>query len=83
MSVTHCSFSAFWRPENAFSAPSSTGFIKTMIFDIIVMGLEISAKTTSFSMYSKFARVIINEFQFFMSCISVSNVESLIYVVVS
>ena len=40
--VSHCSFSAFWRPENAFSAPSSTGFIKTMIFDIIVMGLEIS-----------------------------------------
>jgi len=36
--------------ENAISVHSSTGFIKSMILDILVLGLEISAKTTSFSM---------------------------------
>ena len=56
----------FWLAENAKSAHSLTGLIKTMILDIIVLGLEItvnnlildilvlgleiSAKTTSFSM---------------------------------
>ena len=43
-------FSAFWRPENAISAQSSKGFIKSMILDIIVLGLEISVNSTSFSM---------------------------------
>jgi len=44
LSVSQCSFSAFWRAENAISAHSSTGLIKSMIFDIILMGLEISVK---------------------------------------
>jgi len=42
--------SAFWRPENAVIAHSSTGLIKSMILDILVLGLEISANTTSFSL---------------------------------
>jgi hypothetical protein len=66
MIVSQRYFSAFWRPENAISAYSSTGLIRSMIFGIILMGLEISvnnlilyifvlgleisAKTTSFSM---------------------------------
>jgi len=41
------SFSAYWRTENAISAHSSMGLIKSMILDILVLGLEISAKTTS------------------------------------
>jgi len=44
------SFSQFWGPENAISAHSSTGLIKAMILDIYVLGLEISAMTTSFSL---------------------------------
>ena len=44
------SFSQIWGPENAISAHSSTGLIKPMILDIYVLGLEISAMTTSFSL---------------------------------
>jgi len=50
MSVSQCSFSAFWWSENAISDHSSTGLIKSMILDILVLGLEITAKTTSFRM---------------------------------
>jgi len=49
-SVSQCSFSAFWRPENALSAHSSTGLNKSMTFAILVLGLEKSAKTNSFSL---------------------------------
>jgi len=49
LSVSQCSFLAFWRPENAISAQSSTGLTKSIILDILVFGLEISANTTSFS----------------------------------
>jgi len=42
MSVSQCSFSAFWRAENAISAHSSMGLIKSLILDILVLGLEIS-----------------------------------------
>jgi len=38
-----------WRAENATSAHLSTGLIKSMILEILVLGLEISANTTSFS----------------------------------
>jgi len=38
------------RPENAISAHSSSGLIKSMILDILVLELEISAKTTSLSL---------------------------------
>jgi len=31
LSVSQCSFSAFWRPKNAVSAHSSTDLIKSMI----------------------------------------------------
>jgi len=48
LSVSQSSFSAFWRPENAISAHSLTGLIKTTILDIILLGLELSANTTSF-----------------------------------
>jgi len=34
---------------NAISAHSSTGLIKSLILDILVLGLELSANTTSFS----------------------------------
>jgi len=44
-----CSFSAFWLAENAITAHSSTGLISSMILDFLVLGLEVSAKTTSFS----------------------------------
>jgi len=42
-------FSAFWRAQNVISDHSSTGLFKSMIFYVLVLGLEISAKTTSFS----------------------------------
>jgi len=48
LSVSQCSFTAFWRADNAISDHSSTGFIKTLTLDILVLGLEISAKITSF-----------------------------------
>jgi len=41
---------AFFRPENAISAHSLSGLIKSMILDILVLRLEISASTTSFSL---------------------------------
>jgi len=50
MSVLQCSFSAFWRSENAISGHSSTGLIKSMLLDLLVFGLEISAKTTSLTL---------------------------------
>ena len=43
-------FFIFLRPENAVSAHSSTGLIKSMILDILVLGLKISSYTTTFSM---------------------------------
>jgi len=43
------SFWAFRRAEKAISARSSTGLIKSMILDFLVLGLEISANTTSSS----------------------------------
>ena len=49
LSVSQSSFSVFSRGENAISAHSSTVLIKKMTLDILVLGLEISAKTTSFS----------------------------------
>ena len=48
--VSQCSFSSFWGAENAISDHSPTGLIKSMILDILVLGIEISEKTTSFSM---------------------------------
>jgi len=50
LSVTQCSFTAFWRAENAISAHSSTGLIKSMILDLLVLGLDISANTTTLSL---------------------------------
>ena len=43
-------FSAFWPAENAISAHSSTGLIKSMILVLLVLGLELSANTTTFSL---------------------------------
>jgi hypothetical protein len=37
-------------PENAIPAHSTTGLIKPMVLDILVMRLDISAKTTLFLM---------------------------------
>ena len=48
LSVSQCSFSAFWQAENA--AHSSTGRMKSKILYILVLRLEISTKTTSFSL---------------------------------
>jgi len=50
LGVSQSSFSQFCGPENANSAHSSTGLIKAMILDILVLWLELSAKTTSFSL---------------------------------
>jgi len=50
LSDSQYSFSAFWLAENAISDHSSTGLFKSMIFYVLVLGLEISAKTTSFSL---------------------------------
>jgi len=50
LSDSQSSFSAFWRAEYAISDHSSTGLFKTIIFDVLVLGLEISAKTTTFSL---------------------------------
>ena len=50
LSVSQCSFSGLWWAENAISAYSSIGLIKSMILDILEFGLEISAETTSFSL---------------------------------
>jgi len=49
LSVSQCSFSPFCRDENAISAHSSTVLINSMIFNILVFGLEISVKTTTFT----------------------------------
>ena len=48
--VSQCSFSASLRAENAIFDHSSTGLIKSMILDILMLGLEVSANTTSFTM---------------------------------
>ena len=40
----------FCRAENVISAHSSTGLIKSMILDILMLGYEISAKITTLSM---------------------------------
>ena len=48
--LSQCSFSASLRAENAISAHSSTGLIKSMILDILVLGLEVSAISSSFSL---------------------------------
>ena len=50
LSVSQCSSSGLWWAENAISAYSSMGLIKSMILDILEFGLEISAETTSFSL---------------------------------
>ena len=50
LSVSQCSFSAFWQAENAIFGHSSTGLIKSKILDLLVLGLEISAKTTAFTL---------------------------------
>jgi len=36
-----------------------------MILDILLLGLEISPKTTTFAMYSKIAGVVIHDFHFY------------------
>ena len=43
LSVSQCSFSGLWSAENAISAYSSMGLIKSMILDILEFGLEIFA----------------------------------------
>jgi len=48
LSVSQSSFSEFWRSENAISAHSSTGLIKSTILDILVLGLEITVNTTTY-----------------------------------
>jgi len=62
LSVSQCSFTASWRPENAISAQSSTGLIKSTISDKLLLELEISGKTTTFSMLTQIASVVIHEF---------------------
>ena len=62
MSVSQCSFSAFWRAENAISDHSSTCLIKPMILDILVLGLEESAMTTTCLIKTQIARVVIHEY---------------------
>jgi len=61
-SVSQCSFSAFWRDDSAISDLSSMGFIKSMILNVIVLGLEISVNTTSFSLQTGIARVVTQEY---------------------
>jgi len=39
-----------WRPENAISAHSATRLFNLTILDILVLGLEITIISTSFSM---------------------------------
>ena len=60
LSVSQCSFSAFWWPENAISAHSSTGLIYSTIFDILGLGLEITVNTT---MKTQIARRVTQEYQ--------------------
>jgi len=62
LSVSQCSFSAIWRAENANSAHSLTGLIMSMILEVVELGLEIAAKTTTFSMSTQIARVVIHEY---------------------
>jgi len=49
LSVSQWSFSAFWRPEKAISAHSSTGLIKSNILNILVLGLDIFAMSNTLS----------------------------------
>jgi hypothetical protein len=60
LSVSQCSFSAFWLAENAISAHSLTGLINSMVLDILVLGLELSANTTTFSLKTQIARAVIH-----------------------
>ena len=53
-------FSEYWRAENAISAHSETGLIKSMILNILVFWLEISVTTIFFSQKSQIAGVVIN-----------------------
>jgi len=54
LSVSQCSFSALWQPENAITAHSSTGLIMSMILNILVLVLEISIRPPlSHSYYCK------------------------------
>jgi len=49
LSNSQCSFSAFWLPEIAIFTHLSSGLIKSMILDILVLGLVVSGNTTTFS----------------------------------
>jgi hypothetical protein len=50
LGVSQFTFSAIWPAENAISAHSLTGVIMSMILEVLVLGFEIAAKTTTFSM---------------------------------
>jgi len=62
LSDSQSSFSAFWRAEYAISDHSTTGLFNSMIFDVPVLGLEISAKNTSFSFLTQIARLVKHEY---------------------
>jgi len=66
LSVIQCSFSAFWRAENAISAHSSTGLIKSMILVLLVLGSEISSKTNSFLLLLLQKRLFLITFYIFI-----------------
>jgi len=79
LSVPQCSFSAFWRSEKAISHQSSTGLIKPVI-KYTCVGIRNILKDHQFlnvnsDCYTNNKRIIL-----LMCCISLSNDESLIYV---
>ena len=50
LSVSQFSFSASWRPEKAISDHTITGLTKSMILDILILVLEITVCTTTYSL---------------------------------
>jgi len=64
--VPQFSFSVFWIPENAISANSSTDRVKSIIVDIFVLELEISTKTTSFSLLLFQKKLFLNKVYIFI-----------------
>jgi hypothetical protein len=61
LECSQCLFSAYCRAEITNSAHSSTGLVKSIILDILVLGLDISEKKTTFSLKTQITTLVIHE----------------------
>jgi len=83
LSVSQCSFSAFWQAENAISAHSSTGLINSMILYILKLGIRNICINHLLLFVNSESLISNTRIQHLKSCISMCNDESVIYVLVS